>query len=238
MYGSNAATGQPARACRRFRDLLFVRRRLSEIASDPVAVIGVGPAVMPAHELFLAQDLTMDEPCCAAEINQRDPVRKYQELARRHHDERHIDGIAAEGESAAGDQGVGPVGVNADAEALPEGNQAPQHQQERRKTEQHADPCDGFGLEESVVGDGRPLERSREYRVEIKESERQDHEIRLVRLSEFHGRDALLFQQKDTAQDHSEQENVRQRSQIFRHGSSPVDTEAVLPQRRKDSIQF
>src|SRR5262245_42998206 len=97
----------------------------SEIPSDAMAILLVSLAVVPLQIVFFAQHLAVYQPRGRNEINQADPIREYQKLANQDHHKRDIDGIAAEGKNAVNDKLVGTIGVDADAEALSEGNQAP-----------------------------------------------------------------------------------------------------------------
>ena len=80
---------------------------------------------MPLQIVFFAQHLAVHQPRGRNEINQADPIRKYQKLANEDHRKRDIDGIAAKGKNAVHDELVGMIGVDADPEALSEGHQAP-----------------------------------------------------------------------------------------------------------------
>jgi hypothetical protein len=97
----------------------------SEIPSDAMAILRVSLAVMPLQIVFFAQHLAVYQPSGRNEKNQADPIREYQKLANEDHHKRDIDGIAAEGKDAVNDELVGMIGVDADAEALSEENQAP-----------------------------------------------------------------------------------------------------------------
>jgi hypothetical protein len=97
----------------------------SKIPSDAMAILLVSPAVMTLQIFFFAQDLTVNPPHGRNEINQADPIWKYQKFANQDHRKRDIDGIAAKGKNAVHDKLVGIIGVDADPETLPEGNQAP-----------------------------------------------------------------------------------------------------------------
>src|SRR5262245_32032386 len=74
-------------------------------------------------------------------------------------------------------------------------------------------------MEKWTRADIRPIERGGEQDVEIEEGKRRNQEIRLVGAPEFHRFDPLAFQQKDPGQNHSQQENDRESSKIFRHRS-------------------
>jgi hypothetical protein len=67
----------------------------SKIPSDAMAILLVSLAVMPLQIFFFAKDLTVDQPCGRNEINQADPIWKYQKFANQDHRKRDIDGIAA-----------------------------------------------------------------------------------------------------------------------------------------------
>jgi hypothetical protein len=75
-----------------------------KIPSDAMAILLVSPAVMPLQIFFFAQDLTVDQPRGRNEINQADPIWKYQKFANQDHRKRDIDGIAAKGENAIHDE--------------------------------------------------------------------------------------------------------------------------------------
>jgi hypothetical protein len=90
-----------------------------------MAILLVSLAVMPLQIVFFSQHLAVHQPRGRNEINQADPIREYQELAHQDHRKRDIDGIATEGKNAVHDELVGMIGVDADPEALSEGNQAP-----------------------------------------------------------------------------------------------------------------
>src|SRR6516164_2526736 len=90
-----------------------------------LAILLVSLAVMPLQIVFFAQHLAVDQPRGRHESDQADPIRKYQKLASQDHHKRDIDGTATKGENPVHDELVGMIGVDADPEALPEGNQAP-----------------------------------------------------------------------------------------------------------------
>src|SRR5215813_12448622 len=110
---------------KRFKRFKMFSDGLSEIPSDAMAILRVSLAVMPLQVVFFAQHLAVYQSRGRNEINQADPIREYQKLADQDHHKRDIDGIAAEGKDAVHDELVRMIGVDADAEALPEGNQAP-----------------------------------------------------------------------------------------------------------------
>jgi hypothetical protein len=60
-----------------------------------------------------------------------------------------------------------------------------------------------LGLEKLTCADVRPIERSGEQDIEIKEGKRWNQEIRLVDVPELHRFDPLPFQQKDPGQNYS-----------------------------------
>ena len=97
----------------------------NRVPSDALAILLVSLTVMPLQIVFFAQHLAVDQPRGRHESDQADPIREYQKLASQDHHKRDIDRIAAEGKNAVHDELVGMVGVDADPEALPEGNQAP-----------------------------------------------------------------------------------------------------------------
>jgi hypothetical protein len=177
----------------------------SKIPSDALAILFVSPAVMPLEIFFFAQDLTVDQPRDRNEINQADPIWKYQKFANQDHRKRDIDGIAAKGENAIHDELVRMIGVDADSEALLERNHAPQQNEEAREAEQYSRPCESLGMEKLTCANVRPIERSGEQDIEIKEGKRWNQEIRLVDVPELHRFDPLPFQQKDPSQNYSQQ---------------------------------
>jgi hypothetical protein len=176
-----------------------------KIPSDAMAILVVSPAVMPLQIFFFAQDLTVDQPRGRNEINQADPIWKYQKFANQDHRKRDIDGIAAKGENAIHDELVRMIGVDANPEALLERNQTPQQNEEAREAEQHSRPCNSLGMEKLTCANVRPIERSGEQEIEIKEGKRWNQEIRLVDVPELHRFDSLHFKQKDPAQNYSQQ---------------------------------
>jgi hypothetical protein len=62
---------------------------------------------MPLQIFFFAQDLTVNQPHGRNEINQADPIWKYEKFANQDHRKRDIDGIAAKGKNAVHDKLVG-----------------------------------------------------------------------------------------------------------------------------------
>ena len=83
---------------------------------------------MPGQIFFFAQDLTVEQPCGRAQINQSYPIWEDEEFSYQDNRKGHINGIATESKNAVGYEFVGMVSVNADSKALPKGNQAPQEQ--------------------------------------------------------------------------------------------------------------
>ena len=83
---------------------------------------------MPAQIVFLAQHLTMEQPCDRGDVNQSDPIWKDEEFTDQDNRKCYIDGIAAESENAVRYQSVGMVRIDADSKTLPKGNDAPQQQ--------------------------------------------------------------------------------------------------------------
>src|SRR5262245_65609353 len=74
-------------------------------------------------------------------------------------------------------------------------------------------------MEKWTHADIGPTERGGEQDIEIEEDKRRKQEISLVGAPELHRFDPLAFQQKDPGQNHSQQENDREGSKIFRHRS-------------------
>ena len=76
-----------------------------------MAILLIGPAIMPLQILFFAQNLTVKQPHGCPEINQYDPIWEYQEFTNQDHGKRDIDRIAAKRKSAVHDELVGMIGV-------------------------------------------------------------------------------------------------------------------------------
>jgi len=174
-----------------------------------MAILRVGFAVMPAQIFFFAQDLTVEQPCRRAQINQSYPIWEDEEFSYQDNREGHIDGITTESKNAVGYESVGMVSVNADSKALPKGNQAPQKEQQPRQAKQHADPRDNLGMEKLVRRHSRPVECRREQDIEIEQGKWRDQEIRLVYISELHRFYAPSSQDRDSSQYHPKQQNDR-----------------------------
>jgi hypothetical protein len=176
---------------------------------------------MPGQIFFFAQDLTVEQPCGRAQINQSYPIWEDEEFAYQDHRKGHIDGIATESKNAVGYESVGMVSVNAYAKALPKGNQAPQEQQQPRQAKQHSGPRDHLGMEKLARRHSRPVECRGEQDIEIEQGKWRDQEIRFVYMTEFHRLYALFSQDRDSSQYHPEQQNDCQCSEIFWHQNSP-----------------
>src|SRR5215831_3036369 len=193
------------------------RATCSEISSNAAAILRVGLAVMLAQIFFLAQDLTVEQPCGRAQSNQSCPIREDEEFSDQDDRKGHINGIATEGKNAVGYESVGMVSVNADSKALPKGNQAPQEQQQPRQAKQHSGPRDDLGLEKLVRRHGRPVECRGEQDIEIEQGKWRNQEICLVYTTEFHRLYALPSQDGDSGQYHPKPQNDCEWSEIFRH---------------------
>jgi hypothetical protein len=76
-------------------------------------------------------------------------------------------------------------------------------------------------MEKLTCADVRPIERSGEQHIEIKEGKGWNQEIRLVDVPELHRFDPLPFQQKDSGQNYAQQQNDCQCSEILWHRNSP-----------------
>jgi len=158
---------------------------------------------------FFAQDLTVEQPCGGAQINQTYPIWEDEEFSNQYNRKGHINGIATESKNAVGYEPIGMVSVNADSKALLKGNQAPQEQQKPRQAKQHSRPRDYFGIEKLVRRHSRPVECLGEQDIEIEQGKWRDQEIRLVYFAEFYGFDALPSQDSDSGQYHPKQQNDR-----------------------------
>src|SRR5262249_46296119 len=99
-----------------------------------------GRNARPNIILRARQDLTVEQPCGRAQINQSYPIWEDEEFSNQYNRKGHINGIATESKNAVGYESVGMVSVNANSKALPKGNQAPQEQQQSRQAKQHSSP--------------------------------------------------------------------------------------------------
>ena len=66
----------------------------------------------------------MKQPCSGEQIDERNPVRKQQELPQQDKPERYINRIAADGKDPCCHQIVRAILINADAEAFAKGHEA------------------------------------------------------------------------------------------------------------------
>jgi hypothetical protein len=62
-------------------------------------------------------------------------------------------------------------------------------------------------MEKFLPADLRPIERGGQHNIEIKQGERGDEEIGLVRTAEFHGLYPLSPQKKDSGEYDTDHEN-------------------------------
>src|SRR5262249_54180954 len=189
------------------RSLHCARHTWSDISSNATAILRGRLAVMPGQIFFFAQDLTVEQECGRAQINQSYPIWEDEEFSYQDNRKGHINGIATESKNAVGYEPVGMVSVNADSKALPKGNQAPQEQQQPRQAKQHSSPRDYLGMEKLVRRHGGPVECRGEQDIEIEQGKRRDQKIRLVYISESHRFYALSSQDRDSGQYHPKQQN-------------------------------
>jgi hypothetical protein len=159
--------------------------------------------VMRPQIFLFAQDLTVEQPRCCAEIDQKYPIRKNEKLANQYNCKCHINGIAAESKDAVRYKSVGTICVNADAKTLSERNQAPQQQRWPCQAEEDPDPRDNLGTKKLLRADGRPVEGGGGHDIKIEEGKWHNQEIRLVGNAKFHRLCSVSFQKKDPDQYHS-----------------------------------
>ena len=72
-------------------------------------------------------------------------------------------------------------------------------------------------MEELLIGYRGPVECLGKHDIEVKKGKGRDQEVRLVEPAEMHGPDPLPFKQKDSGQDHCQQQNKRYCRQVSLH---------------------
>ena len=80
-----------------------------EISSYPIAIICVFLAVMLLQIVFFTEYLAVEQSYGRGQINQKNPIREYQELAKQDEPECDVDGVAAKSKNAGRDEFVGMV---------------------------------------------------------------------------------------------------------------------------------